>query len=36
MDDPVLGRTIRHAYSISQLMTEVREPWRVPVVTGTL
>jgi len=36
MEDPVLGRTIRHAYSITQLMQEVRETWRVPVVTGAL
>ena len=36
MEDPVLGRTIRHSYAITQLMLEVREPWRVPIVTGSL
>jgi 4-hydroxyphenylacetate 3-monooxygenase len=36
MEDPVRGRTIRHDYRIAQLMQEVREPWRVPVVTGSL
>ncbi len=36
MEDPVLGRRITHEYTITQLMNEVREPWRVPVVTGSL
>jgi hypothetical protein len=36
MEDPVLARRISHEYAITQLMNEVREPWRVPVVTGSL
>lgn len=36
MEDPVLARRISHEYTITQLMNEVREPWRVPVVTGSL
>lgn len=34
MEDPVLGRTIRHGYRVEQLFDEIAEPYRVPVVTG--
>ena len=36
MEDPVLGRKISHAYQVEQLLDEIAEPYRVPVVTGKL
>jgi hypothetical protein len=36
MEDPVLGRKISHSYQVEQLLDEIAEPYRVPVVTGKL
>jgi len=34
LEDPVLGRQISHSYQVEQLLDEIAEPYRVPVVTG--
>jgi hypothetical protein len=31
-----LGRQISHSYQVEQLLDEIAEPYRVPVVTGKL
>lgn len=36
MEDPVLGRAIRHQYRVERLFDEIAEGYRVPLVTGTL
>ncbi len=36
MEDPVLGRKIDHSYKVEQLFAEIAEPYRVPLVTGSL
>jgi 4-hydroxyphenylacetate 3-monooxygenase len=36
LEDPVLGRQISHSYQVEQLLDEIAEPYRVPVVTGKL
>lgn len=36
MEDPVLRRTISHTYQVEQLFDEIAEPFRVPLVTGTI
>ena len=36
LEDPVLGRQISHSYQVEQLLDEIAEPDRVPVVTGKL
>ena len=36
LEDPVLGRMISHTYQVEQLLDEIAEPYRVPVVTGKL
>lgn len=36
LEDPVLGRKISHSYQVEQLLDEIAEPYRVPVVTGKL
>ena len=36
MEDPVLGRRISHEYRVEQLFDEIAEPFRVPLVSGSL
>ena len=36
MEDPILGRKISHTYQVEQLLDEIAEPYRVPLVTGKL
>jgi 4-hydroxyphenylacetate 3-monooxygenase len=36
IEDPVLGRMITHTYKVEQLLDEIAEPYRVPLVTGKL
>jgi 4-hydroxyphenylacetate 3-monooxygenase len=36
LEDPVVGRQISHSYQVEQLLDEIAEPYRVPVVTGKL
>jgi 4-hydroxyphenylacetate 3-monooxygenase len=36
MEDPVLGRSIRHQYSVERLFDEIAEGFRVPLISGKL
>ncbi|MEO7241656.1 MAG: DUF2848 family protein [Variovorax sp.] len=36
LEDPVLKRKISHSYRVEQLFHEIAEPYRVPLVTGSL
>ncbi|UCE31309.1 MAG: DUF2848 family protein [Burkholderiales bacterium] len=36
LEDPVLARTISHGYRVVRLFDEIREPYRVPLITGNL